>query len=323
VSSAKPATAPRISTVAVVGTGVIGRSWAQVFARAGCNTRVYDPDRTQMQRALDAIARSVDYDVAEGFETPASALACMERLSPHADLAAALSGAGYVQESGPEDLRLKRAIHAELDHLADPSTILASSTSAMDMTEIASGLRGAARCIVAHPVNPPHVVPVVEVLPGKQTDPAVVSRTMEFLHAVGQTPVPMNFYVPGFLLNRMQAALLREALQLVERGVADVAAVDAVIRDGLGLRWALMGPFGVANTNADGGAREYFTRYGQAYVELMNDLSPTPAFNPEQIERWGRATDAMVGATPRDRLRAWRDRLVRGIRRLKQEQPAL
>jgi 3-hydroxyacyl-CoA dehydrogenase len=132
----------------------------------------------------------------------------------------------------------------------------------------------------------------------------------------------MNFYVPGFLLNRMQAALLREALQLVERGVADVSAVDAVIRDGLGLRWALMGPFGVANTNADGGVREYFTRYRGAYIELMNDLSPTPGFDPEQIERWGQATDAMAGRASRDRLRAWRDRLVRGILRLKREQPA-
>jgi L-gulonate 3-dehydrogenase len=148
-----------------------------------------------------------------------------------------------------------------------------------------------------------------------------VKRTTELLRAVGQTPVVMNFYLPGFLLNRMQAALLREALHLVESGVADVAAVDAVIRDGLGLRWALMGPFGVANTNADGGVREYFTRYRQAYIDLMNDLGPTPAFDPEQIERWGRATDAMAGDTPRDRLRAWRDRLVGRIRRLKQEEP--
>jgi L-gulonate 3-dehydrogenase len=306
VSSAISATVPPISTVTVVGTGVIGRSWAQVFARAGCNTRLYDRDAAQVARALELFGAD----------------AGLARVSPHVELRAALAGAGYVQESGPEDLTTKRSIYGELDRLADPSTILASSTSAMDMTAIASGLRGASRCIVAHPVNPPHVVPVVEVLPGKDTDPDVVTRTTEFLRAVGQTPVVMNFYLPGFLLNRMQAALLREALHLVESGVADVAAVDAVIRDGLGLRWALMGPFGVANTNADGGVREYFTRYRQAYIELMNDLGPTPAFDPEQIERWGRATDLMVGDTPRDRLRAWRDRLVGRIRRLKQDEPA-
>ncbi|HTK41514.1 MAG TPA: 3-hydroxyacyl-CoA dehydrogenase NAD-binding domain-containing protein, partial [Gemmatimonadales bacterium] len=219
MSSATRAAVPGISTVAVIGSGVIGRSWAQVFARAGCNTRVHDSDSAQMDRALEALARGLERDVVDGFETASSAMACLERVSPHADLREALSGAGYVQESGPEDLTIKRAIFGELDRLADSSTILASSTSAMDMTEIASGLRGSARCIVAHPVNPPHVVPVVEVLPGKGTDPAVVSRTMEFLRLVGQTPVLMNFYVPGFLLNRMQAALLREALQLVERGV--------------------------------------------------------------------------------------------------------
>jgi len=296
---------PPISTVTVVGTGVIGRSWAQVFARAGCNTHLYDRDAAQVARALELFGSDPH----------------LARVSPHTELGDALTGAGYVQESGPEDLTTKRSIYSELDRLADPSTILASSTSAMDMTAIAAGLRGASRCIVAHPVNPPHVVPVVEVLPGKATDPGVVKRTTAFLRAVGQTPVVLNFYLPGFLLNRMQAALLREALHLVESGVADVAAVDAVIRDGLGLRWALMGPFGVANTNADGGVREYFTRYRQAYIDLMNDLGPTPAFDPQQIERWGRATDLMVGDTPRDRLRAWRDRLVGRIRRLKQDEP--
>jgi L-gulonate 3-dehydrogenase len=316
-----PNNTPPIPTVTVVGTGVIGRSWTQVFARAGCAARLYDRDPAQVKKALALLATDLKRDVVDGFETAAGAAACVERVSGHAELGEALRGSGYVQESGPEELAKKRAIFAELDRLADPAAILASSTSAMDMTEIAAGLPGAARCIVAHPVNPPHVVPVVEVLPGKATDPEVVSRTTAFLREVGQTPVLLKRYAPGFLLNRMQAALVREAIYLVEIGVADVDAVDAVIRDGLGLRWALMGPFGVSNTNADGGVREYFARYGKAYIELMSDLGPTPAFTPEQIERWGQATDAMTGGTPRERLRSWRDRLVRKIRRLKQDDP--
>lgn len=314
-------TMPPISVVTVVGTGVIGRSWTHVFAGAGCTTRLYDRDPAQVKKAVAQLAADLKRDVADGFETAAGAAACLERVSAQRELSEALAGSGYVQESGPEDLAKKRAIYADLDRLAAPDAILASSTSAMDMTGIAAGLPGARRCIVAHPVNPPHVVPVVEVLPGKATDPEVVSRTTAFLRAVGQTPVLMHRYAPGFLLNRMQAALIREAIHLVESGVADVEAVDAVIRDGLGLRWALMGPFGVANTNADGGVREYFTRYGTAYIELMSDLGPTPAFTPEQIERWGRATDKMTGDVSRDRLRAWRDRLVRKIRRLKQDDP--
>jgi L-gulonate 3-dehydrogenase len=314
-----PTKALPISRVTVVGTGVIGRSWVQVFARAGCQTCLYDRDPKQVEKALALLSRDLKQDVLEGFQSASRAEACLRLVTSHSALKEALAGSGYVQESGPEQIEMKRAIYSELDHLADPSTILASSTSAIDMTEIASGLRGASRCIVAHPVNPPHIVPVVEILPGKETEPRVVKRTTEFLHAVGQTPVLMNFFVPGFLLNRMQAALVREAIHLVESGVADVNSVDAVIRDGLGLRWALMGPFGVANTNADGGVREYFTRYRGAYTEIMNDLGPTPAFEPDQIERWGQATDAMVGETPREQIHSWRDRMVRKIRMLKQD----
>jgi 3-hydroxyacyl-CoA dehydrogenase len=299
---------PTIPVVAVVGTGVIGRSWALLFARAGCRTRIYDRDPDQVEKALEWIDQDLE---ARG----------RAFISTHTRLSDALDGAGYVQESGPEDIEIKKAVYRDLDQAADPQTILGSSTSAHDMSEIAAGLAGANRCIVAHPVNPPHVIPVVEILPGVKTDPDVVTRTRDFMTSVGQTPVLMNFYVPAFLLNRMQAAVIREAVSLVESGVADVDAVDAVIRDGLGLRWALMGPFGVANTNADGGIREYFTRYGEAYKNCMDELGATPSFDPEMVERLGRGTDAMTGNASRDETLRWRDRLIRKIRELKADDP--
>ena len=314
-------TAPKISTVAVVGTGVIGRSWIQVFARAGCQTRIHDRDAAQVENALAWVEKDLEEDRKAGLLSSEEAAARRSRVTAHDNLNKAVAGAGYVQESGPERIELKKALYAELDRASDPTAILGSSTSAIDMTEIAAGLPGARRCIVAHPVNPPHVVPVVEVLPGKETDPEVVQQTCAFLKEVGQTPVLMNFYVPGFLLNRMQAALIKEAINLVTSGVADVDAVDAVIRDGLGLRWALMGPFGVANTNADGGVREYFTRYRGDYTELMNDLGPTPEFDAASIEQMGKATDEMVGSIDRGEIRGWRDRMVRKIRALKKEDP--
>ncbi len=315
-------TAPKISTtVAVIGTGVIGRSWIQIFARAGCPTRIHDRDVAQVENALAWIEQDLEEDREAGLLSSEEATSRRSRVTAHADLKDALAGAEYVQESGPEKIELKQALYAELDRAADPAAILGSSTSAIDMTEIAAGLTGARRCIVAHPVNPPHVVPVVEVLPGKETDPEVVQQTCAFLKAVGQTPVVMNFYVPGFLLNRMQAALIREAVNLVTSGVADVDAVDAVIRDGLGLRWALMGPFGVANTNADGGVRQYFTRYRGDYLELMNDLGSTPELDAGSIEQMGKATDEMVGGIDRAEIRRWRDRMVRKIRTLKKEDP--
>jgi 3-hydroxyacyl-CoA dehydrogenase len=243
------------------------------------------------------------------------------RITEHGTLGEALRGAGWVQESGPERLPTKRAIYAELDRYAEADAILASSTSALDMTEIAAGLTGAWRCVVAHPTNPPHVIPAVEVVPGAATRTDVVRRAAEFLASVGQTPVVLRAFVPGFLMNRMQAALVREAIALVARGVADAAAVDAVIRDGIGLRWALFGPFGAANTNADGGVREYFTRYRTAFQALWSDLMDSPTLTAELIERLGAMTDDMEGRVPRADLRRWRDDLVARIRDLRAAHP--
>ena len=314
-------TGPTIPIVAVVGTGVIGRSWAFLFARAGCRTRLHDSDPAQLKNALAWLDQNLQTGFGESWFTAAEVETCRALISVHATLSDALDGAGYVQESGPEDLEIKTAIYRDLDQAADLQTILGSSTSAHDMSEIANGLTGANRCIVAHPVNPPHVIPIVEILPGVKTDPDVVTRTRDFMASVGQSPVLMNFYVPAFLLNRMQAAVLREAISLVESGVADVDAVDAVIRDGLGLRWALLGPFGVADTNADGGIREYFTRYGEAYKNCMDQLGPTPSFDAEMIERLGLGTDAMMGNSSRGETLHWRDRLIRRIRELKAKDP--
>ena len=295
-----------MNAIAVVGSGVIGRSWIRVFTRAGYEVRVWDPSPVAIEAALQWHTKEAERDAHGG----ASAVAAP-------DLGAASTGVTWVQESGPEALDGKRAIFAELDRLAPPQAILASSTSTLDMTEIARGLPGAYRCVVAHPVNPPHVIPAVEVVGGTQTSAETVDRAEEFLRSLGQVPVRMNHYVPGFLLNRMQAALVREAISLLERGVADANAIDAVIRDGLGLRWALMGPFGVANTNADGGAREYFTRYAGSFRWLMDDLGATPSLDAEQIERIGLLTDAMVGDVAPARIREWRDRLLERLVALK------
>jgi 3-hydroxyacyl-CoA dehydrogenase len=249
-----------------------------------------------------------------------AARARLDRVILAGALEEALDGVGYVQESGPERLDLKQKVYAELDRAAPRDAILASSTSTLDMTDIAKGLRGARRAVVAHPVNPPHVVPVVEVLGGAETDPKVIQRTIRFLREVGQTPVLMYKYARGFILNRMQAALVREAVDLVRSGVADVEAVDASIREGLGLRWALMGPFGVANTNADGGVKDYYARYGPAYQSLWDDLNTSVRFDPSLIDELHRQTEIMTSASL-EAQRSWRDRLVLAIRELKAANP--
>jgi 3-hydroxyacyl-CoA dehydrogenase len=233
----------------------------------------------------------------------------------------ALEQAAYVQECGPERLPVKQQLYADLDRAALPDAVLASSTSAFDMTEIARDVRHPERCIVAHPVNPPHVIPVVEVLGGALTHRTTVDETKAFLRAVGQTPVLLKKHIHGFLLNRLQFALVREAMHLLESGVADVEAIDAVVSEGLGLRWALLGPFAVADTNKDEGVRAYFGGYEAWITDLMNQLGPTPTIDQKLIEQIGRALDEVRGEVPRAAVRAWRDRMVAGIRQLKVRHP--
>lgn len=273
-------------SVALIGAGVIGRGWIRVFAAHDVEVRLHDRDPEQLRRTLEWLDRDLAADVAEGLVSADERAATLEHVRGEADLAAALAGTDYVQESAPEKLELKQELFAELDRLADPETILASSTSALDIAEIAQGLPGARRCLMAHPFNPPHLMPVVEMLGTPQTDPGVLERACGYLAACGQIPVRMNRYVKGFLGNRIQAAMVREALHLVESGVADATAVDAVIRDALALRWATIGNFGANHANADEGIAEYFARYGDSYRTLFADLdSSAPRFDPEVLRQ--------------------------------------
>ncbi len=303
-------------SVAVVGAGVIGRSWVQVFARAGCRVSVFDADADRIRSALEWIRRDVAERVSEGNLSAAKGKAMLGRVRPAASLEEALDDVDYVQENGPESLEAKQRLYRAIDTCAPKRAIIGSSTSAIDMTRIARGLPGAHRCIVVHPVNPPHVIPAVEILGGKRTSPRVVSAVVRFMRELGQTPVLLHKFTPGFVLNRMQAALVREAVDLVASGVCDVQAVEDSIRDGLGLRWALMGPFGVANTNADGGVGEYFTRYGPSYANLWRDLNDAVRLDRPLLERIGRQT-ARMAPEPLAAQRTRRDRMVEAIRSLK------
>ena len=311
---------PSIKAVAVVGTGVIGRCWIPVFARAGCRVRVFDADEEQLARAIAWFKADLKDQRRRGLLKKKAARAQLELVTPVDSLAEALAGAGWVQESLPEVVEIKNTAFHAMDALLGPKAIVGSSTSAIDMTDLAHGVAGARRFIVAHPVNPPHLIPAVEVLSGKATDPKVHKRAVAFLREIGQTPVVLNRFAPGFILNRMQAALVREAVDLVASGVADVDAVDACVRDGLGLRWAFMGPFAVANTNADRGIREYFTRFRPDYHSMWDSLNTATRFDDELVERLGQATDAMMGSTVESQ-RAWRDRMIAGVRAVKAANP--
>lgn len=306
-----------IEAVALIGAGVIGRGWMRVFA-SHCRVSLYDPDPAQSAAALRWLDDDLTADLAEGLICKRDADGMRAAVSRADDLAAALAGVGWVQESAPERLDLKRALFAALDHAAPPRAILASSTSALDPTMLFDGLTGAGRCLIAHPFNPPHVIPVVELLPSPKTDPSVTDAAIAFLAACGRTPVPMHRYVRGFLGNRIQAAVIREVLHLVETGVADAASVDAVIRDGLALRWATIGNFGANHTNAEGGIAEYFVKYADAYRALMSDLDPAPpAFDAETLRKIAAAVEARERVKGPRALARKRDRMITELLRLR------
>lgn len=304
--------------VALVGAGVIGRGWIRVFAPHGFEVRVYDPHPAQIAETMAWLVGDLEADLAEGFVTETERDTVLKNTRGEPNLVKALADVDFVQESAPEKLDVKQKIFAELDRLAPAKAIIASSTSALDIGEIAKGLPGERRCIMAHPFNPPHLMRVVEMLAAAGTDPEILEQACHMLAHCGQIPVRMNRYVRGFLGNRIQAAVVREALHLVETGVADAIAVDAVIRDGLGLRWATIGNFGANHANADGGIAQYFERYGRAYATMMEDLDSTPPrFDPRILNEIGTAIEHREGVKGVGAFIRKRDVMIKELKELR------
>jgi L-gulonate 3-dehydrogenase len=292
-----------VTTIAIVGAGLIGRSWAFVFARAGLRVRAWDADPSALVRLASDIAAMV----ADAGADPAIAA----RITARASLAEALEGADWVQESGPEKEDVKRALFAEIDRLAAPGAVLASSSSALMPSVWSGGLPGAGRCLVAHPVNPPHLVPIVELCPSPATTPETMDRAEALFRAVGQVPVRLAREIDGFVLNRLQAVLLAEALRLVSDGVVSVEGLDDTIRHGLGRRWAFMGPMETINLNAPGGVDDYIRRYGSMLARLTDSAARGEAFTEAA---GAKVAAAFAGVDVRAR-QDWRDRELAALDR--------
>jgi L-gulonate 3-dehydrogenase len=259
--------------IAIVGAGLIGRAWAIVFARAGCSVAIYDAAPDALAGCEKLLRENIGDLAQHGLinEAPEVVLA---RISTVATLAAALDGAALVQENVRETIEAKLAIFAEMDALAAPETILASSTSWLPASEFSADLPGRHRILVGHPVNPPYLVPLVEVAPAPWTSPAAVARAHQLYAQAGQSPVLLKKEITGFLLNRIQGAVLNEALNLYANGYASVEDLDKVLKDGLGLRWAFMGPFETIDLNAPDGVIDYAQRYGPTYRDVARTQLP-------------------------------------------------
>ena len=305
--------------IAIIGGGFIGRAWSIVFARAGMSVALWDPDIDAAGAAKDFIAARLPELRAAGLlaETPEAVL---ERISVVRSMESAIDGVVHVQENGPERVDTKRETFARLDALLPPDVPLASSTSGIPASAFTEKLDGRHRCLVAHPVNPPYLVPLVELCPAPWTEDDVMTRTAALMRDAAMVPAVLKREVAGFVLNRLQIALVSEAFRLVADGVISAEDVDATVKHGLGLRWSFMGPFETIDLNAPGGLSDYIDRYGPLYEQVEAEMTPI-AFTAEVVDD---LHDAMRDKLPMKKhaeRQAWRDRRLMALLAHKKTQP--
>ncbi len=302
-----------MAKIAVIGSGLIGRAWAISFARAGNDVSLYDQGAGAAEKAV-AFAREMAAPLeAEDLLDGQSADEVVARIRPAASLREAVDGSVHVQENTPEDLATKRKVFAELDAIAAPETVLASSTSAILPSKFTQDLKGRARCLVMHPINPPYLIPAVEIVPAPWTDPAAMEKTRQLAVASGQAPIMMKREIDGFVMNRLQGALLEEAFRLVADGYASVEDVDIGIREGLALRWSFMGPFETIDLNAPGGVRDYCERYEQIYSRLFPSMQRRVDWSGEVLRKVEQERRAKLPATDLPQRHQWRDRRLMAL----------
>jgi len=297
--------------IAIVGAGLVGAGWTIVFARAGKTVKLYDASVEIRASVLDDI-RGRLHDL-KNFELVSDVDAILGRIEVCNTLAAVVDGAAYVQESVPERLELKKEISTQLSELLGEGTIVGSSTSGIPASAFTEALPNREKFVVAHPVNPPYLVPVVEVGPAPWTAQDTVGKAMSIMTAAGQSPILVRREIEGFILNRLQGVLLREAWALFEKGYASAEDIDKTVREGLGLRWSFMGPFETIDLNAPAGVREYAEVLGPLYHSIDASRSdPQP---------WSEALIGKVEAERREEVttedlagrRNWRDRRLMAL----------
>ena len=296
-----------IHRVGVIGTGTIGASWAAYFLARGMEVQAWDP-APDAEAALRAFVDGA-WPTLEGLDAVADG-ASPDRLTVHAGPAAAVDGVGFVQESAPENLDVKRTLYAEFDAALPDGVVMSSSTSGLIMSELQAGFSNAARFVVGHPFNPPHLIPLVEVVGGKDTDASVVDWTIDFYDAHGKKAIRLNHEAPGHLVNRLQVALWREAMDAVLTGLASVEDVDDAIKYGPGLRLSVMGPFELCHlAGGPEGFSNFLDHFGDALQYWMNDMR-TVELTPEVRAKLKAAVAEAVGGREYASIARERDTLL-------------
>lgn len=267
-------------SVAVIGAGTIGLSWATLFAAHGLHVRITDP-RPDVASVLDVSVRQFARALPGGPREPEELLGLIEVA---ADLETAVADTSVVQENGPERIDLKRELFARVERSAPAGALILSSTSGLMPTDLGRDMTTPGRLLVGHPFNPPHVLPLVEVVPGERTEQWAVDAAVEFYRGLGKTPVVLAKEVPGFVANRLQSAIFRECVHLVLEGVVDAAELDRVVTESIGLRWSTQGPFESMHlAGGPGGLRHLFEHLGPGMARRWKSLGQ-PELTPDTME---------------------------------------
>jgi 3-hydroxyacyl-CoA dehydrogenase len=308
-----------MTNVAVIGAGLIGRAWSIVFARAGFSVTLWDQFPAQTTQALAFIAdRLPELRAAHLLaDDPDVVLA---RIRPMQSLWEAVREADYIQENGPERVDVKTGVFAELERAARGEAIIASSSSGIPASAFTEQLKTRQRCLIAHPVNPPYLVPVVEICPSPWTDPAAVEGARAIMVQAGQVPATVKKEIDGFALNRLQGALLAEAFRLLADDVISPADLDALVKHGLGLRWSFMGPLETIDLNAPGGLSDYCNRYGPLYAAMQQQMRPRD-WDAALVDRLHAARRAELPTNMQKVRQEWRDRRLMALLAHKATQP--
>ena len=304
-----------MKNVGVIGGGLIGASWAAIFSKSGFNVFVYDPFpdvfETYKSRVTSFLEELKSIDETINIEES------LNRISANVTIEDLCSNVEYIQESAPEILSVKQELFAKLDNLAPDEVVIGSSSSAMPISSITQNLKGQHRCIIAHPANPPHLIPCVEICPGENTSNKTIEKTKEIFTASGASIVNVKKEIDGFILNRLQGALLNEAMRLYSDGYASSDEIDATIRDGLGLRWAFMGPFETIDLNAPGGIKDYISRYGPIFVEMAKNQTKIPDWSEEAGKKLELERRKILGHDELEDRAKKRNQLLKTLRKVK------
>jgi len=307
--------------IGVLGTGLIGASWATYFAAQGLRVRIYDVNADIKERALEVAGNNLLRLVHLNLLTPEAAETGRQCLQTVNSLPELLSEVDYVQESVIEDYTIKANVYREFEQHAPNTAILASSSSGLLMTRMQSVMQHPERALIAHPFNPPHLIPLVELVPGEQTAASTVDTVKAFFLKLGKHPVVLNKEVPGHIANRLAAAVWRESLALLDDGVASVEDIDAALCQGPGLRWAMMGQHLIYELGGgEGGYQKFFDTIGASFEEYWKEMKVWTTIPESAKQKAVVGTEAYLKQKSHTEWAAWRDEKLARIQQVLREE---